>query len=60
MSMSHDLNVFLQVGTQFWDEKVENELAEGRLSSTSFDRYIHNYSSIWMQTLRSNLDFMES
>ncbi|KAL5977495.1 hypothetical protein ACLOJK_021842 [Asimina triloba] len=24
-------------GTQFWDEKLENELAEGRLSSASFD-----------------------
>ncbi|KAJ6817535.1 uncharacterized protein M6B38_410710 [Iris pallida] len=28
-----------QAGTQFWDEKLENELAEGRLSSTAFDRY---------------------
>ncbi|XP_058100141.1 uncharacterized protein LOC131244663 [Magnolia sinica] len=28
-----------QAGTQFWDEKLENELAEGRLSSASFDRY---------------------
>ncbi|XP_073003879.1 uncharacterized protein [Typha latifolia] len=28
-----------QAGTQFWDEKMENELAEGRLSSTAFDRY---------------------
>jgi len=30
----------LQAGTQFWDENLENELAEGRLSSTAFDRYI--------------------
>lgn len=28
-----------QAGTQFWDEKLENELAEGRLSGTAFDRY---------------------
>ncbi|CAD5191828.1 uncharacterized protein LOC135580803 isoform X1 [Musa acuminata AAA Group] len=28
-----------QAGTQFWDEKLDNELAEGRLSSTAFDRY---------------------
>ncbi|KNA25386.1 hypothetical protein SOVF_006960 isoform A [Spinacia oleracea] len=28
-----------QAGTQFWDEKLENELAGGRLSSTAFDRY---------------------
>ncbi|KAM7495730.1 hypothetical protein LguiB_030339 [Lonicera macranthoides] len=28
-----------QAGTQFWDEKLQNELAEGRLSGTSFDRY---------------------
>ncbi|CAH9053973.1 unnamed protein product [Cuscuta europaea] len=28
-----------QAGTQFWDEKLENELAEGRLSRTGFDRY---------------------
>ncbi|KAF9587609.1 hypothetical protein IFM89_004441 [Coptis chinensis] len=28
-----------QAGTQFWDEKLENELADGRLSSASFDRY---------------------
>ncbi|GJM90309.1 hypothetical protein PR202_ga06576 [Eleusine coracana subsp. coracana] len=26
-------------GTQFWDEKMEKELAEGHLSSTAFDRY---------------------
>lgn len=30
----------LQAGTQFWDEKLENELAEGRLSGTAFDRYV--------------------
>ncbi|KAF9674468.1 hypothetical protein SADUNF_Sadunf10G0130300 [Salix dunnii] len=29
----------LEAGTQFWDEKLSNELAEGKLSSTSFDRY---------------------
>ncbi|ERN19686.1 hypothetical protein AMTR_s00062p00186450 [Amborella trichopoda] len=28
-----------QAGTQFWDEKLEKELADGRLSSTAFDRY---------------------
>lgn len=28
-----------QAGTQFWDEKLENELAEGRISTTAFDRY---------------------
>lgn len=28
-----------QAGTQFWDEKLEKELAEGRLSGTTFDRY---------------------
>lgn len=28
-----------QAGTQFWDERLEKELAEGRLSSTAFDRY---------------------
>ncbi|KAK3156100.1 hypothetical protein QOZ80_2AG0102820 [Eleusine coracana subsp. coracana] len=28
-----------QAGTQFWDEKMEKELAEGHLSSTAFDRY---------------------
>ncbi|KAG6470178.1 uncharacterized protein LOC122032182 isoform X1 [Zingiber officinale] len=28
-----------QAGTQFWDEKLDNELAEGRLSSPAFDRY---------------------
>ncbi|KAF0919419.1 hypothetical protein E2562_029452 [Oryza meyeriana var. granulata] len=27
-----------QAGTQFWDEKMEKELAEGHLSSTAFDR----------------------
>ncbi|KAJ6982735.1 hypothetical protein NC653_025751 [Populus alba x Populus x berolinensis] len=26
-------------GTQFWDEKLSNELAGGKLSGTSFDRY---------------------
>ncbi|KAK7334707.1 hypothetical protein VNO80_26468 [Phaseolus coccineus] len=28
-----------QAGTQFWDEKVANNLAEGRLDGTAFDRY---------------------
>ncbi|KAL2523912.1 hypothetical protein Adt_08966 [Abeliophyllum distichum] len=28
-----------QAGTQFWDEKLQSELAEGRLSGTAFDRY---------------------
>ncbi|XP_019196694.1 PREDICTED: uncharacterized protein LOC109190619 isoform X2 [Ipomoea nil] len=28
-----------QAGTQFWDEKLQNELSEGRLSGTAFDRY---------------------
>ncbi|EYU27567.1 hypothetical protein ABFS82_13G145700 [Erythranthe guttata] len=28
-----------QAGTQFWDEKLQNELAEGRVSGTAFDRY---------------------
>ncbi|KAK1257564.1 hypothetical protein QJS04_geneDACA014390 [Acorus gramineus] len=28
-----------QAGTQFWDEKLANELAGGRLSGAAFDRY---------------------
>ncbi|KAL4393481.1 hypothetical protein AHAS_Ahas02G0056300 [Arachis hypogaea] len=28
-----------QAGTQFWDEKVASDLAEGRLEGTAFDRY---------------------
>ncbi|GLU12674.1 hypothetical protein SLE2022_293360 [Rubroshorea leprosula] len=28
-----------QAGTQFWDEKMSNELAEGRLGGSAFDRY---------------------
>ncbi|OUZ99519.1 hypothetical protein BVC80_531g17 [Macleaya cordata] len=28
-----------QAGTQFWDEKLEKELGEGRLSTAAFDRY---------------------
>lgn len=35
-----NLFFLVQAGTQFWDEKLENELAEGRLSGTAFDRYI--------------------
>ncbi|GKU93442.1 hypothetical protein SLEP1_g7035 [Rubroshorea leprosula] len=33
------LSFFLQAGTQFWDEKMSNELAEGQLSGSAFDRY---------------------
>ncbi|XP_071703145.1 uncharacterized protein [Rutidosis leptorrhynchoides] len=28
-----------QAGTQFWDENLQNELAEGRLTGVAFDRY---------------------
>ncbi|XP_047945256.1 uncharacterized protein LOC125191870 isoform X2 [Salvia hispanica] len=28
-----------QAGTQFWDEKLQHELSEGRLSGSAFDRY---------------------
>lgn len=28
-----------QAGTQFWDETLQKELAEGRLSGSAFDRY---------------------
>ncbi|XP_065623448.1 uncharacterized protein LOC112018373 isoform X2 [Quercus suber] len=28
-----------QAGTQFWDEKMANDLANGRLDGTAFDRY---------------------
>ncbi|CAH2033395.1 unnamed protein product [Thlaspi arvense] len=28
-----------QAGTQFWDQKMESEIAAGRLSGSSFDRY---------------------
>ncbi|GMI90055.1 Virescent3-1 [Hibiscus trionum] len=28
-----------QAGTQFWDEKMNNEMAEGQLSGSTFDRY---------------------
>ncbi|XP_010557268.1 PREDICTED: uncharacterized protein LOC104826324 [Tarenaya hassleriana] len=28
-----------QAGTQFWDQKMESEIAVGRLSGSSFDRY---------------------
>lgn len=30
----------LQAGTQFWDEKLQNELSEGRLSGSAFDRLV--------------------
>lgn len=33
-------SVLLQAGTQFWDEKMNNELAEGLLSGTAFDRWV--------------------
>lgn len=45
-------DVFLQAGTQFWDEKLDNELAEGRLSGASFDRYLtcnHSFFLVGMQ-----------
>ncbi|ESQ30785.1 hypothetical protein EUTSA_v10011505mg [Eutrema salsugineum] len=29
-----------QAGTQFWDQKMENEIAEGRLSGSSFDSMV--------------------
>ncbi|KAI3968194.1 hypothetical protein MKX01_018497 [Papaver californicum] len=32
---------FLPAGTQFWDEKLEKELGEGRLSTAAFDRHIN-------------------
>ncbi|KAK6231069.1 hypothetical protein QUC31_002587 [Theobroma cacao] len=28
-----------QAGTQFWDDKMNNEMAEGQLSASTFDRY---------------------
>eukprot|EP01018_Ginkgo_biloba_P029778 Gb_19836 [translate_table: standard] len=28
-----------EAGTQFWDETLESQLSEGRLTSASFDRY---------------------
>lgn len=28
-----------QAGTQFWDEKMDNEIAKGQLSGIAFDRY---------------------
>lgn len=31
---------FLQAGTQFWDEKMNNEMAEGQLSGSTFDRLV--------------------
>ncbi|KAJ1410369.1 Peptidase M41-like [Sesbania bispinosa] len=33
-----------QAGTQFWDEKVANDLAEGRLEGTAFDRCLDDSS----------------
>lgn len=45
-----------QAGTQFWDEKLENELAEGRLSSASFDRYIYKADDMkqWLEDFAWN------
>lgn len=40
ITLSWTHSIPLQAGTQFWDEKMEKELAEGHLSSTVFDRYI--------------------
>lgn len=37
--ISH-VSVSWQAGTQFWDEKLQNELAEGRVSGTTFDRLV--------------------
>jgi len=36
-----------QAGTQFWDEKMEKELAEGHLSSTVFDRNANILVLFW-------------
>jgi len=30
--------VCVQAGTQFWDENLQSELLQGRLSGTAFDR----------------------
>lgn len=30
----------LQAGTQFWDEKMDKELAKGQLSGMTFDRWV--------------------
>ncbi|GFQ01831.1 hypothetical protein PHJA_002327100 [Phtheirospermum japonicum] len=41
-SLKFDVVVFErigQAGTQFWDEKLQNELAQGRITGTAFDRY---------------------
>ncbi|XP_024019352.1 uncharacterized protein LOC21390190 isoform X2 [Morus notabilis] len=32
-----------QAGTQFWDEKISNDLAEGRLDGIAFDRQLSDY-----------------
>ncbi|GKV29350.1 hypothetical protein SLEP1_g38285 [Rubroshorea leprosula] len=39
MGIQGQLSTFLQAGTQFWDKKMSNELAEGQLSGSAFDRY---------------------
>ncbi|KAG0492542.1 hypothetical protein HPP92_005940 [Vanilla planifolia] len=44
-----------QAGTQFWDDKLERELAEGRLSNTAFDRYC----MVLLVGLLLKLSFME-
>lgn len=33
-------SMILQAGTQFWDEQMATDLAEGRLDGTSFDRCV--------------------
>lgn len=32
--------LLFQAGTQFWDEGLQNELSEGRLSGSAFDRWV--------------------
>ncbi|KAG9147326.1 hypothetical protein Leryth_020585 [Lithospermum erythrorhizon] len=39
MGIQGQCELTLQAGTQFWDENLQNELAQGRLSGTAFDRY---------------------
>lgn len=34
------IEVCFQAGTQFWDEKMSNDLIEGRLDGTAFDRWV--------------------
>lgn len=37
--MAMQMGIQGQAGTQFWDENLQLELAQGRLSGTAFDRY---------------------